>query len=62
MIVRVYVPSPNLDKTCVWILDVAPSHEILRRIYFVVKKGLNRVVGILSALFLFFFVTNVLFC
>ena len=54
MIVRVYVPSPNLDKTCVWILDVAPSHEILRRIYFIVKKGLNRVVEILSALFLFF--------
>ena len=43
MIVRAYVPSPNLDKTCACLSDAASSHEILRKIYLVVKKGLNRV-------------------
>ena len=38
-------PGPNLDKKCVQLSDAAPSPEILRKIYFVVKplkKGLNR--------------------
>ena len=49
-------PGPNLDKMCIWSLDAAPSHELLREIYFVVKpkkkkvwKGAGK---ILSALFL----------
>ena len=27
----------NLDKRCVWLSDTAPSHEILKKNYFVVK-------------------------
>ena len=46
--------SPNLGKKCVRLSDVASSHEILRRICFVVKKGLNRVVEILSDFFMCF--------
>ena len=37
--------DPNLHKKCVWFLDGAPSHEILRKISFVIKsfkKRLNR--------------------
>ena len=47
-----YLSGPNLDK-CVQLSDDAPSHEILRKIYFVIKplkKGLNKGVEILSAL------------
>ena len=55
--------SPNLEKKCVRLLDVALSHEILRKIYFVSepwKNGLDRGVEILSALF--FFVKSALVC
>ena len=37
--------DPNLDEKCVRLSDAAPSHEKLRKLYFVVKplkKGLNR--------------------
>ena len=37
--------SPNLGKKCVRLSDPASSHEMLTRIYFVLKplkKGLNR--------------------
>ena len=29
--------GPNLDKKCVRLSDTAPFHEMLRKIYFVVK-------------------------
>ena len=32
-----YTAGPNLDKKCIWLSDAAPSHEIFRKIYFVVK-------------------------
>ena len=37
--------GPILDKKCVRLLNTAPSHEILRKIYFLgkpLKNGLNR--------------------
>ena len=37
--------GPNLDKKCIRLSDAAPSHEIIRKIYFAAKpliKGLNR--------------------
>ena len=37
--------GPNLDKKFIWLSDTAPSHEILRKVYFLAKpleKGLNR--------------------
>ena len=39
------VSCANLGKKCISLSDAAPTHEILRKIYFVVKrlkKGLNR--------------------
>ena len=49
-----YTAGPNLDKKCVWLSDAAPSPEIYRKIYFVVKphkKVLMEGGEILSALF-----------
>ena len=44
-LLRTIYTGPNLDKKCARLSDAAPSNEILRKIYFVVKplqKGLNR--------------------
>ena len=54
--------GPNLDTKCVQISDAALSHEILRKIFVVVKplqKGLNRVCIKFSCPF---FVKSALFC
>ena len=40
-----HISGPTLDKMCIWLLEANLSHEILRKIYFVVKpfkKGLNK--------------------
>ena len=31
------IAGPTLDKKCIWLSDAAPSHEILRKIDFIVE-------------------------
>ena len=43
--VNMLLSGHNLDTNCIWLSNASPSHEIIRKIYFVVKpskKGLNR--------------------